>query len=73
MATHAANPNFGRPAVPVVALVTSFEQAVKKLKLAPDQYQRSKRLRDWAHSNKDSKYVPEPLLKVWGFEVDSSL
>jgi len=73
MATHAGNPNFGRPTVPVIALVTSFEQAVKKLKLAPEQYQRSKRLRDWAHCNKDSKYIPEPLLKVWGFEVDSSL
>jgi hypothetical protein len=53
--------------------VTSFEQAVKEFKLEPEQYQRSTRLREWARRNKNSKYIPEPLLQAWGFEIESTL
>jgi hypothetical protein len=49
--------------------VTSFEEAVKELKLQPDQYLRSTRLREWARRNKDSKFIPESLLQAWGFET----
>ena len=56
---------FGR-AVPTV---TSFEEAVKKLELQPDQYLHSTRLREWARRNKDSKFIPESLLQAWGFEI----
>jgi len=51
----------------------AVEQAVKEFKLSPDQYQRSIRLREWARRNKNSKYIPEPLLEAWGFEIESTL
>ena len=41
--------------------------------LSPDQYLRSTRLREWARRNKNSKYIPEPLLEAWGFEIESTL
>jgi hypothetical protein len=64
------NPNWGKPEPfgPVVPAVSSFEEAVKELKLPPDQYVHSERLREWAQRNKNSKFIPESLLKAWGFE-----
>jgi hypothetical protein len=75
MARRRGNPNWGKPEPigPVVPVVTSFEQAVKEFKLTPDQYIRSTRLREWARRNKNSKYIPEPLLEAWGFEIESTL
>jgi hypothetical protein len=75
MAKRRGNPNWGKPEPigPVVPIVTSFEQAVKEFKLTPDQYVRSTRLREWARRNKNSKYIPEPLLEAWGFEIESTL
>ena len=66
------NPNWGKPVPfgPVIPTVTSFEEAVKKLKLQPDQYVGSTRLREWAQRNKNSKFIPESLLEAWGFEAD---
>ena len=29
--------------------------------------------REWARRNKNSKYIPEPLLEAWGFEIESTL
>jgi len=64
------NPHWGKPASgPVVPTVTSFEEAVKGLKLQPDQYVHSMHLREWARRNKNSKFIPEPLLQAWGFEI----
>ncbi len=57
------------PSDPVVPTLTSFEEAVKELKLQPDQYLHSTRLREWARRNKDSKFIPESLLQAWGFEI----
>jgi len=57
----------------MVPTATSFEQAVKELKLQPDQYLRSKRLREWARRNKNSKFIPESLLQAWGFGTAQSL
>ena len=75
MAKRRGNPNWGKPEPigPVIPVVTSFEQAVKEFKLQPDQYLRSTRLREWARKNKNSKYIPEPLLEAWGFEIESTL
>jgi len=55
------------PFGPVGPTVTSFEDAVKELELQPDQYLHSTRLREWARRNKNSKFIPEPLLQAWGF------
>src|SRR5215472_13106195 len=75
MAKRRGNPNWGKPEPigPVVPTITEFEQVVKEFKLAPDQYIRSTRLREWARKNKNSKYIPEPLLEAWGFEIESTL
>jgi hypothetical protein len=71
----AGNPDWGKgkPIGPVPATITEFERVVKKLMLQPDQYVRSTLLRKWARKKKDSKYIPEPLLQAWGFEIDSGL
>ena len=69
------NPNWGKPVPsgPVVPTVTPFEEAVKQLKLQPDQYVHSTRLREWASRNKNSKFIPESLLQAWGLEADQFL
>ena len=65
------NRNWGKPVPfgPVVPAVTSFEEAVKEIKLRPDQYAHSTRLREWARRNRNSKFIPESLLQAWGFEI----
>jgi predicted metal-binding protein len=75
MAKRRGNPNWGKPEPigPIVPTITEFEQVVKEFKLQPDQYLRSTRLREWARKNKNSKYIPEPLLEAWGFEIESTL
>ena len=69
------NPNWGKPEPigPITPTITEFEQVVHEYKLSPDQYLRSTRLREWARRNKNSKYIPEPLLEAWGFEIESTL
>src|ERR1035437_7657996 len=73
MAKRRGNPNWGKPEGPVVITIIEFEQVTREFKLQPDQYIRSTRLREWARRNKNSKFIPEPLLEAWGFEVESSL
>jgi len=75
MAKRRGNPNWGKPEPngPVVPTITEFEQITREFKLQPDQYITSTRLREWASRNKNSKFIPEPLLQEWGFEVESSL
>jgi len=69
------NPNWGKPVPfgPVIPALSAFEEAVKELKLQPDQYVHSKRLREWASRNKNSKFIPESLLEAWGLETDQFL
>jgi hypothetical protein len=57
----------------VVPTITEFERVTREFKLRPDQYVRSIRLREWARQNKNSKFVPEPLLEAWGFEIEKTL
>lgn len=54
----------------MVPTVSSFEEAVKELKLRPEQYVDSQSLREWALRNKNSKFIPESLLRAWGFKPD---
>ncbi len=69
------NPNWGKPEPnsPVTPTVTGFAQIVREFNLQPDQYMTSTQLREWVRQNKNSKFVPEPLLEAWGFVVESSL
>ena len=75
MAKRRGNPNWGKPEPmgQMTPIITEFEQVVRKFNLEPDQYIRSIRLREWASRNKSSKYIPEPLLEAWGFEIESTL
>ena len=65
MAKRRGNPNWGKPEPigSITPTITEFEQVVREYKLSPDQYLRSTRLREWAGRNKNSKYIPEPLLE----------
>ena len=66
MAKRRGNPNGGKPELigPVTPTLTEFEQVVREFKLQPDQYIRSVRLREWESRNKNSKYIPNPLLET---------
>lgn len=67
------NPNWGKPeSASSGPTITEFEKIVDEYKLAPDQYLQSSQLRDWARRNKNSKFIPEVLLKAWGFEIEAS-
>jgi hypothetical protein len=63
------NRNFTRPEAirPMVFSACSFEEFVRRLKISPEQYKRSARLREWVRQNKDHKYVPTDLLESFGF------
>jgi hypothetical protein len=69
------NPNWGKPEPMglVIPTILEFDRVARGFDLQPDQYIRSTQLREWARQNKNSKFVPEPLLEAWGFVVESSL
>ena len=75
MAKQRGNPNWGKPnfvrASP--STMSKFERVARQLKLKPDQYLDSARLREWAKLNRHSKYVPESLLTAWGLGVAVAL
>ena len=74
MAKRRGNPNWGKPEPPILTPpVSSFEAVVKRLDLSPEQYVDSSALREWVRKNKDQKYIPDDLLKLWGFEVKGDL
>jgi hypothetical protein len=67
------NPNWGRSSAPIANLAqpgeTEFEKIVAEFKLEPEQWPTSIRLRGWVEAHKNSRYVPEDLLKAYGFAV----
>ena len=67
------NPNWGRPMLPASVLCTEFEMQVRQLRLAPEHYVASTRLRKWCEENKNQYYIPEWLLKAWNISVNSDL
>ncbi len=74
MAKKRGNPNWGKPDPPAApASPSSFEAMVQQLRLCPGEYANSAALKDWASKNKDHKYIPDDLLKFWGFEVKGDL
>lgn len=50
----------------------SFSALVKKLKLKPSQYAKSKKLVAWVKQFKNWRYVPEELLRELGLEADTT-
>jgi hypothetical protein len=73
MAKRRGNPNWGKPEITVTPTITEFQRVTHEFKLQPEQYVRSTRLREWALQNKNSKFIPEPLLEAWGFEIEKTL
>lgn len=71
MAKQRGNPNWGKPlqSGALMTIATEFEQAVRQLKLEPNEYVNSVPLREWAQRHRHSKYIPESLLKAWGLGV----
>ena len=65
------NRRFTNPlATPTPSASSSFEEVVQELKLAPDQYTSSQKLREWVVRYKDEKYVPSEVLKALGFDCE---
>jgi hypothetical protein len=64
------NSNWGKPepnghGIPTI---TEFERVARELNLQPDQYIRSTQLREWAKRKQNTTFIPERLLREWGFE-----
>jgi hypothetical protein len=76
MAKRRGNPNWGKPdgglSTPIIT-TTSFEEIVKTLHLAPDQYVASAKLKEWARQNCKQRYIPEALLKAWNLDGNSDV
>jgi hypothetical protein len=49
---------------------SEFEHLVATLGLSPEQYEGSPVLKEWVRKNKNDKYVPTELLRVWRFKVE---
>jgi hypothetical protein len=66
------NRNFTKPEAigPMVFSLSSFEQVVKALNIAPEEYQHSSELKEWVRRNKDHRFVPTSLLEAFGFRVN---
>ncbi len=45
--------------------LSAFEREVERLRLKPEQYAGSAKLREWCLLNMRTHYVPEELLKAW--------
>ncbi|MGA9527859.1 MAG: hypothetical protein WBS24_07080 [Terriglobales bacterium] len=60
------NSNWGKPCGEIPNMPTSFEEMVRQLELSEEEYVSSIPLKEWAKMHKDSKYVPQDLLKAWG-------
>jgi len=59
------------PVATTPAGASTFEHFVLMLGLAPEEYEDSTVLREWARKNKNDRYVPSELLQAWGFTVDT--
>jgi len=69
------NPNWGKPipfCLPILS-PTSFEGVTKALGLSPGDLEGSILLKEWVFKNKNHRYVPQDLLRVWGFAVEGGL
>jgi hypothetical protein len=72
MRGRSVNRHFTKPgAMRRITSPSSFEQIVKELNISPGEYRSSFELKEWVRRNKDDRYVPTEVLKVFGFRVDS--
>ncbi len=64
------NPNWCKPGLTGGVTPPTFETVAQALGLAPEDFEGSIPLREWANRNKDHKYVPLDLLEAWGLAPD---
>jgi hypothetical protein len=65
------NRNFTKPGTTQsITYPSSFEQVVRALNISPGEYRGSLELKEWVRRNKDHRYVPTEVLRVFGFRVD---
>jgi hypothetical protein len=65
------NPNWGTGRlIEIPWLPTAFEEQVQRLGLNEQTCATSQELEQWCKRNKDSRYIPEWLLKHWRISVD---
>ena len=55
----------GLPVAVTPAGASRFEHVVAMLGLAPEQYEDSAALKEWARKHKNARYVPSQLLQAW--------
>ena len=77
MAKRRGNSNWGwgtpEPNVAVTPTIAEFQLVAREFNLQPEEYVSSTQLREWASVNRNSKFIPETLLKAWGLESESKL
>ena len=66
------NPHWGKPGSLVAISLSTFEYQVRALGLSPEDYVRSRALKQWVLKNKEHRYVPPELLRAWGFAIDTA-
>jgi hypothetical protein len=68
------NPNWGKDSALAVvpSTVCAFDLKVGELGLSADQYIQSVELQEWAAIHKNTRYIPELLLKAWKLVPDTS-
>jgi hypothetical protein len=72
MRRRSVNRNFTKPGTTrSITYPSSFEQVVRGLKISPGEYRGSLELKEWVRRNKNDRYVPTEVLKIFGFQVDS--
>jgi len=72
MRRRSVNRNFTKPGTTrSITYPSSFEQVVRALKISPGEYRGSLELKEWVRRNKNDRYVPTEVLKIFGFQVDS--
>ena len=69
--TKRGNRNWGKPLLPIPALLTEFDIEVARLRLKRQDYVASVPLKRWCDRNRNRVYVPEWLLVEWGMKVET--
>jgi len=69
--TKRGNRNWGKPLLPIPALLTEFDIEVARLRLKRQDYVASMPLKRWCDRNRNRVYVPEWLLVEWGMKVET--
>ena len=69
--TKHGNRNWGKPLLPIPALLTEFDIEVARLRLKRQDYVASVPLKRWCDRNRNRVYVPEWLLVEWGMKVET--